>query len=343
MRLTTHPVRSRDDRRAFVRLPHRLYARDPLWVAPIWSDLRARLDLDRAPFFAHGRAELFLARRGGEPVGRISAHVDDAYTRLHSKPAHPDRAGFFGFFECDDDGAAAEALIDAAAEWLADRGCDRMIGPASFTLNDEAGLLIDGFDRPPMFLMAYNPPYYEPLLEKSGLAGVQDLFAYRLDASSDPPPDVERFARTAEAEFTFRTIDLRRFDEEMRRFLEVYNAAWEANWGFAPFSESEIREHAKRLRPIVDPNLVFVVECGSEPVAVGLTLPDLNEALISVHGRLGPVAAARVLWRARRRRWSACRVVALGVKKEFRRTGIGAHLYIDTLSAAAAAATAGAR
>ncbi|MGH2729359.1 MAG: GNAT family N-acetyltransferase, partial [Actinomycetota bacterium] len=264
----------------------------------------------------------------------ISAQVDLRYNEFHSTDGQPDSTGFWGFFECTDDPDTASALFDAAAEWLAAQGCTTMVGPASFTLNDEAGLLVDGYHVPPVILMSYNPPYYEALVDKAGLEPVQDLYAYRLDATIEAPADVAEFARSAEERFTFRTIDLSDFESEIRRFLNIYNEAWERNWGFVPLTDEEIRDRATRLRPLIDPNLVIVAEENGATVAVALTLPDVNDVLIKARGRLGPVSGARLLWRARRRKWSVCRVVALGVRRDYRRTGVGAHLYIDTLEAA---------
>jgi GNAT superfamily N-acetyltransferase len=327
-------VRTRRERRRFIDLPFALYGRDPNWVAPLRSELRAKLDPVRGPFFSHGDAALFIAQRGESVVGRISAQVDHIYNEFHSTETQRDRTGFWGFFECDDDPDTSEALFDAAEGWLAEQGCVQMVGPASFTLNDEAGLLVEGFDAPPMVLMSYNPPLYERLVEKAGFSKAQDLYAYRLDANAEPPPDVVAFGAEAARDYTFRTLDRSRFADEMRRFLEVYNEAWERNWGFAPMTDQEIREHAKRLKPILDPRLVLVAERDGEPVAVGLTIPDVNEELIRARGRLGPVTAARLLRRARRGTWNSCRVVALGVKRGHRTSGIGAHLYVATLEAA---------
>jgi len=216
------------DLRAFMALPFSLYGRDPNWVPPLLGDLRKQLDPRKNAFFAHGAASYFLAMRGERIVGRISAHTDENYNAFHAEDGTPGRTGFWGFFECEDDGAAAVALFDRAAEWLRGRGMTSMVGPASFTLNDVAGLLVDGFDAPPVMLMTYNPPYYERLVEKGGGTPAQDLFAYRLDATVDPPPEVVAFARSAEEDgFTFRTVDLRGFDREMAIVLDVYNHAWE--------------------------------------------------------------------------------------------------------------------
>lgn len=324
-------VASRADFSEFVRLPFRLYAADPNWVAPLLRDHHRELDRQRNPFFDHAEAAYFVARRAELTVGRISAHVDLRYNDFH----HPDATGFWGFFECEDDEDAARALFDEAAAWLRARGCTSMLGPASFTLNDVAGLLVDGYDSPPMILMAYNPPYYRRLVERAGFEKAQDLWAYRLDASAEVPEDIRAFARGAgDQGFTFRSMRRRDYRAEVERFAEVYNHAWERNWGFVPLTDREIRDHARRLRPIVDPALVVIAERDGSVAGAGLTLPDVNEELVRHRGRLGPLGAARLMYRLRTHRWSACRVFALGVKREHRETGVGAHLYIDTMEAA---------
>ncbi len=327
------PACGPDGMRAFVDLPFRLYRDDPNWVAPFRTDLTRQLDPARGPFFDHGRARYFLARRDDRVVGRISAHVDRAFNMFHADEPEAAAGGFWGFFECDDDPDAACALFDAAAGWLAGQGMSSMLGPASFSLNDQAGLLVDGFAAPPMIEMTYNPPYYRRLVESAGFTKAQDLFAYRLESTAEPPADLVALARSAETLFTFRTVRMRDFDAELERFLRVYNAAWERNWGFSPMTEREIRHHAKQLKPVLDPNLVIVGERGGETVAVGLTIPNVNEEIIRMHGRYSPAGLARLLWRAKRRRWESCRVYILGVRREFRESGIGAHLYLDTLAA----------
>jgi GNAT superfamily N-acetyltransferase len=210
-----------------------------------------------------------------------------------------------------------------------------MLGPASFTLNHVAGLLVDGFGSPPMMLMSYNPPYYERLIEAAGFEKAQDLWAYRLDASAPIPGDIRGFARSAEEDgFTFRPMERHAYWDEVSRFAEVYNEAWERNWGFVPFTDAEIGELAKRLRQIVDPSLVIIAERGGETAGAGLTLPNVNEELVRYHGHLGVRGAMRMLYRIRTHRWTSCRVVALGVKRAYRTSGVGAHLYVDTMEAA---------
>jgi hypothetical protein len=328
------PVRDKDAIGRFISLPFRLYAQDPNWVAPLLADHRRELDARRNPFFEHATGAYFLAVREGSVVGRISAHTDERYNEFHSDGAR-DSTGFWGFFECDDDPAAAAALFDAAGTWLAQRGKSTMLGPASFTLNDVAGLLVDGFDSPPMVMMSYNPAYYASLVERAGFEKAQDLWAYRLDASAEIPAEIRAFARTAEDDgFTFRSMDGADYWAEVRRFIDVYNEAWERNWGFVPLTRAEIEEHARRLRHVIDPSLVVIAERDGATAAVGLTLPDVNEELVRYRGRLGPRGTLRMLTRIRRHDWRACRVVALGVKAAFRRSGVGAHLYVDTMQAA---------
>ncbi|MEX2395325.1 MAG: N-acetyltransferase [Actinomycetota bacterium] len=330
------PVQSRGDLEAFIAFPFALYRNDPRWVAPLIGPQRHELDRGHAPFFDHGVARYFLARRHHRVVGRISAHVDTRYNAFHAVEM-PDQTGFWGFFECEDDIDVAFALFDAAASWLREQGMVRMFGPASFTLNHVAGLLVDGFDTSPMPLMAYNPPYYERLVERAGFAKAQDLWAYRLDATAPIPEEIRTFAATAEADgFTFRSMDKHRYWDEVARFAEVYNEAWERNRGFVPMTADEIGALAKELKPIIDPGLVFIAEKDGDVAAAGLTIPNVNEVLVDHRGRLGAVGTAQLLFRMRRHRFESCRVVALGVKRRFRQTGVGAHLYVDTMEAARA-------
>jgi GNAT superfamily N-acetyltransferase len=332
--LAVVPVRTRQELQAFIGLSFRLYRQDPCWVAPLRGQQRRQLDQNRNPFFLDAEAAYFLVRRDGRPVGRISAHLDHRYNRFHSQPGTPDTTGFFGFFECEQDPAAAAALVDAAEAWLAEHGSTQMLGPASFTFLDEAGLLVDGSTSLPTMLMAYNPPYYRPLLEGAGCTPIQDLYAWRLDASTQPPQDLVAMARSAEADYRFRSADPRHPDQEQRRFLEVVNAAFAHHWGLRPLSEEEAHPAARQWRRFWDPNLMRIAEHGEEPVGVAMTLPDVNEVLLGARGRLGPISAGRLLWKAKRRRWRACRGFVLGVKPGHRRSGVAAHLCLDTLAAA---------
>lgn len=325
------PVRGRRDREAFLRLPWRLYRGNPAWVPPLLAERRRFLDPRRNPFFRHSQAELFLVRRAGAVVGRIAA----AHNRRHLE-TWGDGAGFFGFFECEDDAEAAGALLAAAGDWLRARGLASMRGPTSFTINDESGLLLDAFDRPPVLLMPYNPPHYRALLEGAGCRKAQDLLAYRLDVPARLPARLARAEALAAAQpgLVIRPVDLARFREEVGRIHRVHSAAWAENWGAVPLSAAEIEELARELLPIVVPELALLAERDGEPVGVSITLPDFHEVLARLDGRLLPFGWARALWW--RRRITGVRVLILGVVRGERRRGIEAALVARTVRAAIA-------
>jgi GNAT superfamily N-acetyltransferase len=304
-----------------------LHARDPNWVPPLRRDVALLLDRARNPFFDHGEAEYFLAERGGAVVGRIAAVAN----RLHSE-THRDQVGFYGLFESVDDPAVARALADAAAAWLAARGFDTMRGPASFSVNDEYGLLVQGFDRPNTILMPHNPPWYVDLHRAAGLEPVRRLLVYE---GGDPEHYVgapERIARAVEIGqrrygITLRALRLRDFRTEVERVKALYNRCWEDNWGAVPMTDREIDHLAAQFRPVVVPDLVPFAEKDGEPVGFGLALPDLNQVLRRYrNGRLLP-AALDVLWSLRRRRIRRARILLLGVLPEHRGKGIDAMLY----------------
>ena len=327
--LEVRPVRTRRDRARFIRLPWRIYAGDPNWVAPLLVERRAFLDRRKNPFFGHSDAELFLAERGGEVVGRIAAIEN----RRHLE-TYVDGTGFFGFFECVEDPAVARALIGAAAGWVRARGLRRLRGPMSFTINDECGLLLDAFDRPPVLLMSYNPPYYAALLESAGLAKAQDLFAYRMEVPQRVP---ERLAAAAAAVaargIVVRKLDFSRFDEEVERVHRIHSQAWAQNWGAVPLTVEEMRALAAELKPLADRDLVFLAEEAGEPVGVSVTVPDIHQALRLAHGRLLPFGLLRILWA--KRRIDAVRVLIMGVLPGHRFRGVDAAMYAAMIESAA--------
>jgi len=320
------PVRDRRDLRRFIRLPWSIYRGNDCWVPPLLSERHRFLDRSRNPFFRHSEAELFLAERDGEVVGRIAASV----YRRHLETYH-DATGFFGFFESIDDRAVATALLDAAAGWLRGRGLRRMRGPASFTINDECGLLLDAFDQPPIVLMAYNPPYYPALLEGWGLVKAQDLLAYRITVPTAVPERLKWAADTLERRtgIVLRRVDLGHFEEEVNRLHKVHSAAWADNWGAVPLTREEVGEIARDLRPVVDPDFVWFAEKGGEPIGVCVTIPDLNRALKPLNGRLFPFGALRFLWEKRRIR--VVRVLIMGVLQPYRQQGVDAAMYAKTM------------
>jgi GNAT superfamily N-acetyltransferase len=289
----------------------------------------AALDRGKNPFFDHGEAEYFLAERGGEVVGRIAAIAN----RLHNE-THGDQVGFFGFFEAVDDQQVADRLLEAAAGWLREHGFDTMRGPTSFSVNDEAGLLVDGFDAPPTVMMPHNPPYYQKLLLGAGLAPVRDLFAYqggdRTFTAYDPVP--ARLERAVEIMrqrmgITLRALDMRDFRSEVDRIKAIYNAAWEKNWGFVPMTDREIEHLAEQFRPVVVPDIIPMAEKDGKVVGFGLALPDLNVVFRGNRkGYLLPVLP-KLLWWLKREKIRKARIPLLGILPEYRGRGLDAVLY----------------
>jgi GNAT superfamily N-acetyltransferase len=319
--LEVAPVRGRRDLEAFIALPYELYRGDPRWVPPLRRDVRDLLSRTKNPFFEHAEAEYFLARREDRVVGRIAA----IHNRLHNE-FHADRTGFFGFFETVNDPAVAAALLDAAEAWLAPRGLDVMRGPASFSTNDEAGLLVDGFDTPPVVMMPHNPPHYATLIEGAGFRKAKDLLAYQRTDTGLPARLVQG-AALAERRYGVRVrpLELGRFDQEVVVIKQLYNASWERNWGFVPMTDHEIDHLAKQLKPVVVPELVLFAERGDETIGFAVALPDLNVALrANPSGRMFP-GILKVLWAARKIR--RIRILLLGALPAWRGKGIDVLLF----------------
>jgi len=335
--LSVSEASSHRDLRDFVELPYRLYAADPAFVPPLRSDVRWMLDPAKNPFWKHARRTLLLVRRGGRVVGRIAAIADDEHNRVHA-----DRTAFFGFFECENDPEAARALFDAA-ETAASKllpGCDKLRGPANPSLNDPVGLLVaaESDPGPPVLMMTHNPAYYLDLAAGAGFAKEKDLVALLapIDGRS-----LTRLGRIAEAvrrrnpELTFRTIRMEAFPAELAKVKEVYNAAWEKNWGFVPMTADEIDAMAKKLKDVIYPPIIWFVEAGEKPVAFMLGMPDFNQVLIRMGGRLFPFGWLKFL--LGKKRVDRIRLLAFGVLPEYRRKGLDAVCYFEGCKAAMAA------
>ena len=314
----------------FIQLSWTMNAGDPAWVPPLRMALEPVLDRNKHPFHQHAEVAYFLARRGGEPVGRIAACVNHQYNQHHA----PDRTGFFGFFECADDPAAAAALLDAAAKWLRTRGMERMRGPMNFSTNDEfssPGVLIDGFETPPTVMMSHNPRYYGRLMDAAGMEKSKDLVAYWIG------PDIPERLRNAmerlsqRAGVTIRSVRMKDLEAEVRRVQEVYNAAWSQNWGFVPMTEAEFNHMAKEMKPVVDADLVLLAEkADGEPIGFLLALPDLNRAFKHLpDGRLFPFGLFKFLWQ--KRKIDTARLLTLGLKPGYQHLGLGAAMYTRLL------------
>jgi GNAT superfamily N-acetyltransferase len=315
------PVRSWRDREAFVALPYELHRGDPAWPPLLRRDVRALLDPARNPFFEHAEAQLFVARYGRRVVGRIAA-IDD---RLH-RETHRDRTGFFGFFECVDDLETARGLFGAVAGWLGERGLEVMRGPVSPTMHEGAGLLVDGFETPAVLMMPHNPRHYVALVEGAGFARAKDLLAFQ-STDIDLPPRLVRATDVLGSRYgvTTRSVNMRRFWEEVALVRDLFNAGWERNWGFVPLTDREVDHLARQLRPLVVPELVVFAEHERRPIGFAVALPDFNEALrANPSGRLLP-GLLRVLWAARR--LTRLRVLLLGTLPQWRGRGVDALLY----------------
>lgn len=312
-------VRTSSDLREFIEVPYRIMAHDPCFVPPLRIERKAALG-KRNPFFAHGEAEYLLARRGDRVVGRISAHIN----RLHDE-RYQDNTGFFGFFDCEPDAETARALVDAAAARLAARGRTAMRGPFNFTINDECGVLVEGFDTPPYLMMTHNPPYYDSLLQGAGLNKARDLFAWQYDATR-PVPDIT--AQIADAVrqtpgLTLRKVTRSTLVADMPKIVEVFNDAWSKNWGFVPMTDREMQALAAELKWVFEPELALIAEVDGQVAAISLALPNLNEFFGDLDGRLLPFNWARLLTRLVFRRPRTARLALLGVKKEFRSIAMG--------------------
>jgi GNAT superfamily N-acetyltransferase len=326
-RAEIRPARSRRERAAFIRLPWRLYQGQANWVPPLLSERKRHLDPRRNPFFEHAEVEYFLAWRDGQPVGRISAHIDHRLNEFQHN-----RWGLFGFFECERDPRTAGALLDSAEAWLRERRRDRMLGPFDFTTNHECGVLVEGHELAPQILENWHHPYYRELLEGHGLTKAMDLYKWEIlaDDRDKMLPVIDELADRLEPEHGIRLRRMRRrdFEMEIRRFMDVYNEAWSHNWGFVPLTDAELKHMAKELKPVLDEDFACVAETADGVVAgVSLSLPDYNRILAELNGRLLPLGWMKAL--TLRRKIDQARVFALGVKPGYQHTGVAAALYRD--------------
>jgi hypothetical protein len=327
------PVRSRADRREFVDLPFRLHGTGTPWIPPLKLERRMFLHPRVNAFFRHGEAELFLARRAGRVVGRISAQIDMRFNAFHDNAW-----GMFGFLELEEDAGVLEALLDAAAGWLRARGRDRMVGPMDFTMNDESGVLIDGYERAPMLRQPWQPSYYRRLCEEAGLEKAVDLFMWALDISGRDKvmPIIWELAEQLEPKhgIRIRKMSRRSLRRDLDAFAEIYNEAWSRNWGFVPYRAEDLDAYAQELHLVFDSDWFMVAETAEgQAVGVAITVPDLNEVLRRMGGRLLPTG----WWHFanRRRIVEHCRVGFLGVKPAWQHTGVAAGLYAEHFEMAA--------
>lgn len=318
--LVVEPVASSKAQRLFLELPWRLYQHDPLWVPPLRQNQKEMVGFVHHPFYDNNQAQSFLAQRGGRPCGRITAIVNRAHNERYGE-----ELGFFGFFECENDAEAAQALFTAAGAWLRERGIKKVRGPANPSLNYECGLLVEGFDTSPRFMMTYNPPYYADLLTAAGFEKSHDLYAYFGLTSQLSGLDSKLHFIVAEATERFnlklRTLDKRRFDADVRLFLDIYNQSLVGTWGFVPLSESEVRHMSDGLKHLIVPELTCICEVDGKPVGASFCLLDYNPLIKLIDGRLFPFGFLRILWG--RRGIKHARVISTNVVPEYQMWGVG--------------------
>ena len=327
------PVAGRAELDRFIRLPMRLNAGDPHYIAPLLMERREALSPKTNPFFHHADVQFWLAVRDGRDVGRISAQID------HLAPQGEGKTGHFGMIAAEDDPAVFETLFGAAEAWLRERGCDRVLGPLNLSINEEVGLLVEGFDSPPMVMMPHDQPYVGGRIEEQGYARAKDLYAYRCSVTTDlPEPVLRRVRRGLPPGVTLRTLDMKRYDAEVRALTEILNDAWSDNWGFTPTTEAETAQLAKSLKPVIDPRMTLFADIDGEPAGFLIFLPNLNEAIADLNGRLLPFGWLKLLWRLKVRGLKTVRVPLMGVRKKFaatRRGQLMPFLMMDTVTLAA--------
>lgn len=303
-----------DDLDDFIRAGRVVFADDPAWVPPLEFDLRARLTPAKNPFFLRGEVTLFTAWRDGELVGRCSAQVDHEHLRIHD-----DGTGFFGFFDTLDDDEAGRRLIEAAAQWLARRGMTRMRGPLSLNMNEEVGVLVDGFDDPPMVLMGHSRRWQDRVAQAAGLEKAKDLFAWRFEVGKIPKRALRAWEKVREMpEVRLRTVEPKKMDRELAIIMDIFNDAWKDNWGFVPATEAEVKKTGEELRLILDRDIAFIAEIDDRPVGMCVALPNLNEVIRDFDGKLGPVQIGKLLWRLKVKRPKTGRLMMLGIRSELR-------------------------
>jgi GNAT superfamily N-acetyltransferase len=318
----------------FIDLPYRLNANYPLWVPPLKLERRLFLNRKMNAYFTHGEAEYFLAWRDGRVVGRISAQVNHAFNDYQKK-----NWGWFGFLEFEDDQEVLDALLAAAEGWLREKGKERMVGPASFAMNDESGVLIEGYDLRPMIVQPWNPPYYKDRMEQAGMTKAMDLLMWNLEVQDRAKvlPVIFELAEKVESEHGIRVRPMRRHQlrKDMDSFAEVYNSAWSKNWDFVPYSKKDLDAYAQEIHLVFDKHWCFIAEKidTGEVVGMAMTFPDINQVLARMKGRLLPLGWWHFLNKGRIT--DRVRVGFLGVKPEHQHTGVAAKLYVEHFNAAA--------
>lgn len=320
------PVLTSLDKKKFINFIYSLYKDDPMFVAPLKMERKKLIDTKKNPFYKHAKLALFLAERNGEVIGRIGAVINDNHNKEHA-----DKVGFFGFFECVNDQEVANALFEEAKNFLKTNGMTAMRGPASPSVNDEYGMLYEGFDSPPYVMMPYNPPYYNLLCERYGFKYERELYAYSLSKATIATDKIAHIYHQLKEKnkIKIRFFNLNDFDNEVKRLMKLYNEVWQYNWGAVPMTEEEFKSAADDMKMILIPELIVIAEYQGQPIGFGLTLPDINIAL--KYNKSGRLLSG--LWHlyTKKKKINQCRVVALGVLPTFQKTGAAAAIVYETV------------
>jgi hypothetical protein len=326
--LTIRPVRDKAGKRAFLDVPFGIYRGDPNWIAPLFLERFEHLDPLKNPYFKHAEVELFLAERAGKPVGRISAQI----CRLRTE-RYKDGVGQFGFLEAEDDPEIFAALFGAAEGWLKQRGMRRIQGPFSFSINDEMGLLVDGFDTPPSMMMGHGTRYYSARVEEQGFSKAKDVFAYDYSDAREPPRVLKSsYEKTmANQDIVIRPLDKKNLVRELETVVAISNDAWSENWGFVPWTQEEMVALGNNLKMLVTGEYIAIAEYRGEPAAMAISLPNINDWIAGLNGRLLPLGWAKVAWNLLARPPRSVRIPLMGLRKKYHSTPLGAALVMAAI------------
>lgn len=323
------PVRSKKERKQFIDFQYRLYSDDKVWVPPLKLERKELIDPQKNPYFENAKAQLFIAKREGQVVGRICAQVND----LHNKK-YNEKTGHFGFYDCVDDQAVSKALFTAAENWLQEQGMDQIVGPFNLSINEESGVLIQGFDTPPYPYMPHNYSYYQKLIENCGYGKIKDLVAWSYDSKRPIPEPAMQIAQVVKEYpgLVVREVDMKNLERDVRIVADVFNSAWSKNWGFIPWTDAELKKVVKDFKMILEPKLALIAEVDGVPAAISIAFPNYHEAIQDLKGRLLPFGFIKFLYRLKARKIKTARLALLGIKKEFRHdilSGLSVYLYTE--------------
>jgi hypothetical protein len=323
-------VESEEQLKQFIDFPYQLYEKNKYWVPPLKRDMHHLFDKSENPFWDHSERDLFLAYRNEHLVGRIAGIVDQNFIEYWKE-----NTGYFGFFECEEDKEVAQALFDAVGKYHRDKQMDKYIGPMNPSTNEECGFLLEGYFSSPVIMMTYTPEYYHMLAEASGLTKAKDLNAYYIDTKDAPLEYLERIAsivRRRVPDMKIRTVNMNDFANEVQKIREVYNDAWSSNWGAVPMTDDEFKAIAKNLKPLIVSDLVFIIEINGVPAGVSLTVPNYNQVLKKLNGKLGPIEMLKFLYY--KRKIKEIRLIIMGVRKQFQKRGLESLLYLESFKTA---------